>query len=80
MIVTGILLLPTVVPHAVQDLQDLKTVIGSTSATLNAAPNNSSWGFFNPGSPTGTMVSGDWLRHALVNCRMLRETYVCVCV
>jgi hypothetical protein len=58
MIVTGILLLPTVVPHAVQDLQDLKTAIDSASATIDAAPNNSSWGFFNPAVPAGAMVSG----------------------
>ena len=57
MIVTGVLLLPTVVPHAVQDLADLKTVIESAAATIDAAPNNSSWGFFSPASPAGSLVS-----------------------
>lgn len=57
MIVTGIILLPTVIPHAVQDLADLKTIINSTAATIDAAPNNSSWGFFSPASPAGSLVS-----------------------
>jgi hypothetical protein len=57
MIVTGVILLPTVVPHAVQDLADLKTIIESTAATIDAAPNNSSWGFFSPASPAGSLVS-----------------------
>ena len=56
MIVTGVMLLPTVVPHAVQDLADLKTVIDSTAATIDAAPSNSSWGFFSPASPAGSLV------------------------
>lgn len=65
MIVTGILLLPTVVPHAVQDLADLKTVIDSAAATIDAAPGNSSWGFFSPASPAGSLVI------SLSSCAML---------
>ena len=60
MFVTGVILLPTVapavVPPAVQDLQDLKTVIDSSAATINAAPTNSSWGFFT-NAPAGALVS-----------------------
>lgn len=57
MIVTGVILLPTVVPYAVQDLADLKTIIDSTATTIDAAPKNSSWGFFNPASPAGSLVN-----------------------
>lgn len=56
MFVTGVLLVPTAVPHAVQDLQDLKTIIDSASMTINAAPNNSSWGFLYPAAPAGQLV------------------------
>ncbi|KAF1949318.1 hypothetical protein CC80DRAFT_457815 [Byssothecium circinans] len=74
MIITGILLLPTVVPHAVQDLQDLKTVIDSTTETINAAPNNSSWGFFDPAAPVGAMGTADLVTN--ITTTILRAQYL----
>ncbi|KAF1979967.1 hypothetical protein BU23DRAFT_446693 [Bimuria novae-zelandiae CBS 107.79] len=74
MIVTGILLLPTVFPHAVQDLADLKTVIDSTAAIIDAAPNNSSWGFFGAGSPAGSLGTADLI--ANISTSILRAKYL----
>ncbi|KAF2445751.1 hypothetical protein P171DRAFT_431147 [Karstenula rhodostoma CBS 690.94] len=74
MIVTGVILLPTVVPHAVQDLADLKTVIDSTAATIDAAPNNSSWGFFSPASPAGSLGTADLI--ANISTTILRAKYL----
>ncbi|KAJ4346980.1 uncharacterized protein N0V89_010913 [Didymosphaeria variabile] len=74
MIVTGIILLPTVIPHAVQDLADLKTIINSTAATIDAAPNNSSWGFFSPASPAGSLGTADLI--ANISTTILRAKYL----
>lgn len=68
MIVTGIILLPSALPHAIQDLQDLKTTIDSASAIIAAAPNNASWGFFDPGAPAGTSVSSSGALHRYAYC------------
>jgi len=73
MILTGILLVPTAVPHAVQDLQDLKSIIDSAATTINAAPNNSSWGFFSPASPAGAMGTADLV--ANITTTVLRASY-----
>ncbi|KAL5453560.1 hypothetical protein PMIN06_005455 [Paraphaeosphaeria minitans] len=74
MIITGVILLPTVVPHAIQDLADLKTIIDSTAATIDAAPNNSSWGFFSPASPAGSMGTADLI--ANISTTILRVKYL----
>jgi hypothetical protein len=74
MIFTGILLVPTAVPHAVQDLQDLKSVIDSAATTINAAPNNSSWGFLNPASPAGSLGTADLVSN--ITTTVLRATYL----
>ncbi|KAF2640016.1 hypothetical protein P280DRAFT_518447 [Massarina eburnea CBS 473.64] len=74
MIFTGIILLPTAVPYAVQDLQDLKTVIDSATATIDAAPNNSTWGFFNPAAPQGAMGTADLVTN--ITTSVLRAQYL----
>ncbi|PVH96382.1 hypothetical protein DM02DRAFT_674865 [Periconia macrospinosa] len=74
MIVTGVLLLPTAVPHAIQDLQDLKTTIEAASVVLEAAPNNASWGFFNPGAPAGTSGTADLVSN--ITSTILRVKYL----
>lgn len=57
MYLTGALLTAAAVPQAVKDLQDLKTVVDAAAATINAAPNNSTWGFLTV-APQGSLVSG----------------------
>ncbi|KAJ4303754.1 hypothetical protein N0V90_002655 [Kalmusia sp. IMI 367209] len=74
MLLPGVILLPTVAPHAVQDLADLKTIIDSTAATINAAPNNSSWGFFSPASPAGALGTADLI--ANISTTILRAKYL----
>ncbi|CAI6334655.1 unnamed protein product [Periconia digitata] len=74
MIVTGVILLPTALPHAIQDLQDLKTTVDSASAVLAAAPNNASWGFFNPGAPAGTSGTADLVTN--ITSTILRAKYL----
>ncbi|KAF2687712.1 hypothetical protein K458DRAFT_267806, partial [Lentithecium fluviatile CBS 122367] len=74
MILTGILLAPTAVPHAVQDLQDLKTIIDAAATTIKAAPNNSSWGFLSPASPAGAMGTADLISN--ITTTVLRATYL----
>ncbi|OAG11271.1 uncharacterized protein CC84DRAFT_1253768 [Paraphaeosphaeria sporulosa] len=74
MMFTGVILLPTAFPHAVQDLVDLKTVIDATAATIDAAPNNSSWGFFSPASPAGSLGTADLI--ANISTTILRAKYL----
>jgi hypothetical protein len=74
MIFTGVLLVPTAVPAAVQDLQDLQSIIDSAATTINAVPNNSSWGFLNPASPAGSLGTADLVSN--ITTSVLRASYL----
>lgn len=78
MIVTGVLLVPTAVPtaipSAVQDLQDLEIVIDTAATSINEAPSNSRWGFFDPAAPAGPLGTADLVSN--VTTTVLRATYL----
>jgi hypothetical protein len=56
MLITGILLTPTIHADAATDLTGLKTIVNS-AATVIGAPTNSSWNWGSFSSDSGSMVS-----------------------